>query len=149
NIHGVRHPIEGSIEQVKIFDAAQIGGPRAMEAQMIDVLVPTQKFEELDCSRRPIGNVRGEQLEQGERSLSSAIPDRVRDVAARDQEAVELASLTRRRVRGLSRFEHRLVAYQVGYVGHRPFLGSFDEPVFIELRYVVFDYVDLLGDHSE
>ena len=104
---------------------------------------------ELDGAGGPTGHVSRKQFEQGKCSLAAATADGIRYLAARDQNSVALYSFERGGRSRLSRFGDRAVPDKVGNIGHDPIFTRLDEPVFVELRDVIFDDVDLLGDHAE
>jgi hypothetical protein len=149
HVDRMRDHVEGSVEQIERVTVAEVGGAATLEALVVERLRPGQQPVELDGAGRPARHIVREQFEQCQRALSAPVADGMRDVAARDEDLVELALAWGRHVAGLSGLVCGLVADQVAEVGHRPVLARFDEPVFVELVHIVFDDLDLFGDHLE
>src|SRR5256714_13426063 len=116
---------------------------------MIYVLHPAEQLEVFDGARGPTRHVAAEHFKQRERAFAPATADSVGDLAAWDEYAIERRAFRRVQARGVARLVHGPVADQLADVRHGPIFGRLDGPIVIEAAYVVFDDVDLLGEHAQ
>src|SRR5258708_29317976 len=146
HIDRMRHGVERSSDKIERIGRPQIRGPSTLCVQMIDRLNLPHLTAELNDAGRPCGHRFYQLLQQPERGLASSEPHGLGHLPSRRQCVVG------GQPGGIGRPAadvRRPIANQVADVGHRPVVTRLDKPVFIELRDVALDHINLLGNYAE
>src|SRR5215510_5639126 len=113
HIYRVAHEVKRAVQTVYRLRAAQVGAAGAVQAEVIEVLIPNQELKKFDGVGGPAGDVARQLFEHRERALAAPVIDGLGDVGARADRVGRTQIRSREIVEKLTRRIRRLQILRV------------------------------------